>query len=553
MGRSIWLVTSVLVVLSMLVACAPASPTIAPAKSQTAAPAAAQPTIGATGASQPAAKIKRGGTMVMAYINQASSLDPILDTLGPLQVQIGVYNSLLRYEVTDFKAGKLELQPELAESWERVSPTELVFKLRKGVKFHDGSDFNAEVAKWSLERMANHPKSNSKRLGENFDSMQVVDPNTLRVKYKRPSALQLLNLTPATGGTGAVGSLILSKANTDKMGEQFLEANTSGTGPFKLVQFQRDNEVILAKNPDYWEKGADSAPLPYLDGMRHRLITDNAVIITELKAGSVHLSPEMRPNALAMAKADPVIQILQVHWAPRPWYYAFNYTKEPFGKNLKLRQAAEYAIDKESAAKVLGQEVGSPNYFLGWIKSWPGYDESLPHYDFNVDKATSLMKEAGYPNGVDVTLLTYTDTTSGKIAEIVQSMWAKVGIRVKIDAVEVVAARQKIKAGDSESHVYNYSHSPDPDLFSRAFTCDGAANWGNLCNKDMDKCMADGREEIDLAKRSDIYKRCQRILYEDAFMGGIHQESDLMFYRPEAKGIRMQSFIPYLKEAWLDK
>ncbi len=557
------------VVLVLLVGCAPPQPTAAPTKPSAPAPAtAAPPPSAATSApaaaakaivptaaptAVPAPKVKRGGTLVFAAATHPSSMDPLYETIGQHLKEIALFEPLLRFAVTDFQKGTQELVPYLAESWERNSPTTITFKLRKGVKFHDGSDFNAEAAKWSLERMGNRPKSLSKMLAENFASLEVVDPYTLRINYKNASALQLLNLTTATAGTGAVGPGIVSKAYLDKEGEEVFNTKPSGTGPMKFVEWRKDAEISVAKFDGYWKKGADGQPLPFLDGIRSRLILDPAMHVVELKTGSAQVSIVLTPADLASVSKEADLRTIMVHWAPIRYFFGFNQEKEPFGKNLKLRQATQYAIDRPALAKVFGIEAGRPNYWVGWTPGMAGYDEKLPHYNLDLDKATALVKEAGFPNGVDLVLQTETATAHRRVGEAIQAMLAKVGIRAAVNPVEKIAGRQKIKLGEFESQVNTMSPSPDIAHYNRFFTCEGGANWSNYCNRELDKCMFAGENEIDAKKRQEIYAGCQKIVYDDALRGGLFVVDSITVHRKEVNGLGMEGNSVDLGEIWLDK
>jgi peptide/nickel transport system substrate-binding protein len=467
--------------------------------------------------------------------------------------EMALYEALLKYEVTDFKLGNLKLAPDLAESWEQQGPTTVVLKLRKGVKFHDGSDFNADGAKWSLERMGNNPKSLSKRFAENFDKLEVVDPYTLKISYKKPSALQLLNLTAATAGTGSIGTVMVSKAQMDKVGEEaFGQGKVSGTGPMQLVDWKRDSEFTLKKFDNYWKMGEDGQKLPYLDGVRYRLINDTAVHQMELKAGTVHISRALNVANLPAVKSDPTLDIIMITWSPNRWYTGFNDKKSPFGTSLKLRQATQYATDRESMAKVVGAETGWPGYNLGWIPSWSGFDESLPSYKFDLNKAQQLAKESG-ENAPEIELLHQIQTAHKQVAEMVQQMWAKVGVKMTLLPAEQAAGREKIKIGQFDMHIWTMAPSPDPAHFERMFTCDGAANWNNYCNKETDKCMLEAQAEMDVAKRAEKYKTCQKIIYEDAQLSNLFNTAMVLVVRKEVKGLKMQIHSPDLQEVWLDK
>ncbi len=279
MRRALCVALTLTVILGMSWGCSQAAPTVVPPKpaAVSTAPTVAPP-AGPTSAvpAAPAAKVKRGGILVSASDIILKTLDPIKDPAGADISRLLIFESLVRYDVVDYKAGKSELKPELAESWQQVDPKTVVLKLQKGVKFHDGSNFDAAAAKWSLERMGEDPKSLSKALAANFASLEVVDSYTLKINYKTPSAISVLNLTSATDGTGSVGPLIVSKAQLDKLGEDGFASNPSGTGPMKFDEWKRDQEVSVKKFEGYWRKGADGQPLPYLDGLRDRSISQAA-------------------------------------------------------------------------------------------------------------------------------------------------------------------------------------------------------------------------------------------------------------------------------------
>ncbi|MCL5025632.1 MAG: ABC transporter substrate-binding protein [Chloroflexi bacterium] len=551
LGRSN--IVIVVLILVVIAACAPAMPTAAPAK-PTAAPTAADKPAAPAAAPATAAKIKRGGTLVTANAVPAT-MDPIYDTVSTVTGQMGVYETLVEYLSADLKDGNFKFVGVLAESWEQQNPTTLVLKLRKGVKFHDGSDFDASVAKWSLERMATATKSFAKRHGQNFDKLEVVDPYTLKIIYKQPSALHLFNLSSGTGGTGSVGPVILSKAQMDNVGEDaFGNGKASGTGPFKLTDYKQGDVATTVKNENYWGKGADGQPLPYLDGIKIRTMNDLAVQFTELRAGTLHLTHAPKPADLPTLRQNSDLVIVQMKWAPLRGYYGFNQWKEPWGKNAKLRQAAQYATDRENYTKVMNLEAGTPDWIQGWPTNWPGYDQNLgPVYKFDPEKAAALVKEAGFPNGVDILLTHDNNTTKRKQAELLQGMWLKAGIRVTLEALEVVAARQKMKAGNFDMHQWDNSPSPDPAYASRMFVSDGSAQLINYNNADVDKCFADGEREMDPAKRNETYRKCQQIVQEDDQIAGLNRADTLVVFRKEVQGVQVKFSYADLTSIWLDK
>ena len=173
------------------------------------------PTPAATAA--PAARIKRGGTHTRGDWINVTTLD-VHKSTDNVPLFIALYNYLFSYRLVDLKTYRHELKGELVETWERPDPTTFIFKLRKGVKFHDGSDWNAEVAKWNLERLKTHPKSQGKAALADVERVDIVDSGTIKLKLKQPSASLLVNLSAAPG---FLYMGMVSKAAVEKMGSRW--------------------------------------------------------------------------------------------------------------------------------------------------------------------------------------------------------------------------------------------------------------------------------------------------------------------------------------------
>ncbi len=575
--RSIPLVlVSILMVLALLVACAPAAPTAAPVATAppaaTAKPVAPAPTVAAP-AAQPTAttaakpvttpsaapvataapKAKRGGIIKNAFYKEINSWDPIFNDNGNLQ-SLPVFQNLLRWNQTDEATGKHELAGELAESWKFDDTTHLTLNLRKGVKFHDGSDFNGDVVKWNLERARDDPKSLGKRLVEDITAVNVVDPYTVKITYKAPSALALASLTRATGGSGSAGSLMASKAAFEKQGAEGVASKPSGTGPFKMTEWLRDDKLSLGKFDGYWGKGVDGQPLPYVDGLLQRQIADKTVILVELRSGAMDVTTEALPQAFETIKADPNLKLWLLPAVTSQYMIGLNQDRPPFGGNIKLMQAAQHAIDREAIAKTVGFGVAKPLYYGSWIAGWPGYDESLPKYEYNLNKAKQLMSEASVPGGVDAELSYQTTSPPlDKVSEMVERMWQAIGIRPKIAGLEALAFRSKQNAGDFDSALWRMAYSLDIAYFDRQYLSDGASNYARFHDVEVDKCMKEGASLLDFNARHEVYKRCIKAVYEAASLQGVYSSPYNFVYRKEVKGLRAQYDQLDFTEVWLDK
>ncbi len=522
MIRRFYLVLTLCALLVVVAACGtPAAPTAAPTKpaaaAPTTAPAAAAPTTAAV-ATKPAAaaptptapaKIKRGGTLRVAQPIDYPLMDVQLASTSLICTGV-MFDFFFRYGLNQSN-GRWEPIPHLVESYEYTNPTTLVFKLRQGVKFHDGSDFTAEVAKWNIERMATHPKSYAKSQVQNFKSVEIVDASTLRLTLAAPNASQLVMLTPSTG-TSAAG--LVSKVAVEKQGDEDFGRKSVGSGPMQFVDWLPGDRVTAKKFDKHWMKGEDGQPLPYLDGMVCRFRPDTTVGLIEMKAGDLDMLSRVEPKDVAQIKADPNMLYYELAGVQTRALGA-NPNHGPFAGKPKLRQAVWQGIDRAAVAKTAFFGVGDPLYYY-WAKGQPGYDESLPKYPYDIAKAKAGVAEAGYPNGLDVTFSFISRPVDQKIAEMVQAMLAPAGVRLKLDGLERTAWISMMKNKGYEMAGWIFSVDPDPGMKLERLGCDGPANWGGYCNKEFDRCMSEGDQSLDWNKRDEIYKRCQKIFYEDA-------------------------------------
>jgi peptide/nickel transport system substrate-binding protein len=483
--------------------------------SQVAAQAPA-PTTRPASTVAPIASLRRGGILRNAEIFANDSLDPHLSsTRNNSSMQLR-YDTLLSYQVVDAQKSTFEVKPALAESYSVVDPTTLEFKIRKGVKFHDGSDFNAGVAKWNLDRAATHPQSKVKETLALVNEVQAVDDLTLRILLKGPSSILPLALTQVN----VVGVSMISKDAVEKGGEQKFASNPVGTGPMKFKEWIRDDRVVLEKFPGHWEMGADGQPLPYLDGYIGRAITDPTVALVELRAGNLdRISVDTKD--LATVQANPALATHIAPGAPFSAYPGFYFNPRPgsdypFSNKKPLREAAHYAVDRDSMAKALGFGAAQAAYYPYWFPGMPGYDESLPRRAFDLAKAKQLLTDAGYPNGVDIEVKVINRPAEKRSVEVLQGMWEKAGIRAKINLLDRLPWVDDGRSGKFEGLSHVNSSSVDP-LLQQPTRTGSTYNWPGYSNPEMDKLWQQATAEYDGAKRVEIYKQIQKLIYDDAF------------------------------------
>jgi len=493
----------------------PAQPTTAPAAQAPASKPAEAPKPADSTAPKPAAgQPKRGGTITALMQNDWLTFDVALNTASE-STHFMVFDPLVLYERND--NGQWEYVPGLAEKWE-LKDKEATFWLRKGVKFHDGSDFNAEVMAWNIQRWINEPKSVAKGSLGGIDwknPTTIVDPHTLK-----------LNLTGPTPGLlqqfNDPNTYPMSKAAFEKMGAEADGAQPVGTGPFKFVEWKKNSHVTIARNENYWMKDAAGEQLPYLDGITYRLIIDDSVRMLEMKAGTADFTELIQGKDVADAKADPKLSYLQADWYGNAYRLIFDASGGKFYNNVKLRQAALYAVDHEALAKALGAGIGRAEKYFPRPGSL-GYDESLPYYWYDPAKAKQLMAEAGYPNGIDVEFLVIAREVDKLQAEMLKSMWDAIGLRTTVTSMERVALNQRLLTGGAPYDVTTTrggSAVGDPDDEYRAhFWSNGNFAKARLKDPEIDQAIDAASNTYDTAVRAERYKALQKMLFEKAVYG----------------------------------
>lgn len=459
---------------------------------------------------------KRGGTITTASQNDWVTFDNVLNTADSTPHYM-IYDPLF-FLAPDSK-GNWGPAPGLVEKWDFSGNTG-TFQLRQGVTFHDGSPWNSDAFKWNFERMITDPQSRFKGtiLGVGVDPknpVTVVDDYSVKVNLTRPAPSLVETLTDAHAWP-------ISKAAFQKVGANTFARNPVGSGPFKFSEWRASDRVIVKRNENYWQKGADGEPLPYPDGITYRLIIDDSVRTVELKAHNIDLTELIPGKDIPGVVADPAINFVNGTWCGNCYRLIFNAQGGPFHANLKLRQAALYAIDRETLAKTLGQGAGVASKFL-LLPGSMGYDDSLPHYGFDLAKAKSLMQEAGYPNGIDVTFLVIARELDKLQAEILKQMWAKIGIRATIDAVERAALNQRILTGNGDFDFTSGrypTNAGDADLPMRTFWYStGSFNKARMKNKDLDALLDKATSTYNLDERVSIYHDAQKLEFDLAYYG----------------------------------
>ncbi|WP_027040149.1 ABC transporter substrate-binding protein [Mesorhizobium ciceri] len=470
---------------------------------------------------------KQGGAITITYKDDVATLDP---AIGYDWQNWSMIKSLFD-GLMDYEPGTTNLKPDLAESYE-ISPDgkTFTFKLRHGVKFHNGREMTADDVKYSLDRVTN-PKTQSPGAGffgsikgyddvaagkaESLSGVTVVDPYTVKFELTRPDAtfLHVMAINFAH---------VVPKEEVEKYGADFGK-HPVGTGAFKLAEWTLGQRIVFERNADYWHKG-----LPHLDKITFEIGQEPIVALLRLQKGEIDVPGDGIPPAkFQEVMADPeqkarVVEGGQLHTG----YVTMNTTMAPFD-NVKVRQAVNMAINKARVIQIINGRAVPANQPLP--PSMPGYDKEYKGYPYDVAKAKALLAEAGHPDGFDTQLFAMNTDPNPRIAQAIQQDLAAIGIKASIQSLaqaNVIAA-----GGDKAGAPMIWSGGmawiadfPDPsNFYGPILGCAGAVpggwNWSWYCNKDLDAKAAEADSVVDPAKAGERDKMWSAIydkVMEDA-------------------------------------
>ena len=490
-------------------------------------------------------KVKRGGIWRLAQAHTPPTLDA--QRISMYWASIGaMYDCLLSLK-TNPQTYAQELVPGLATEWQvEKAGRRIVFNLRKGVRFHDGSRFDASIAKWNLDRVRTHPKSYLKAdLGE-IESVEVLNEYSIALNLKYPSGSLLYNLSD-----GGLWSGMVSKAFQEKHGDDELARKGCGTGPFRCKEWIVDQKIALEKFPEYWRTGADGKPLPYLDGFEehYRPKIDQAVL--DLRAGSLDTVIDPASRDVPSIKKESSLEYIEL--PPFEWHaigLGFNSRKGPFTSHA-LRKAACCAIDRERIVKILGFGVARVHQYPWITKGQPGWaPEAWPDYSFNAAKAAELVK-ADYPRGVTVDLLSIAREPDSTYAELLKAMWDKVGIKTELKSMERLGWIEAMRKDNFHAGFWNAA--PYMGAFIRPKLMTGApGNWSNFRNPQVDKMLEEHLQTLEGTKQHELMRDILKIVYETAELTSAFAVTQAVGTHKKVKGIRTYWRHIAAGEVWMD-
>ncbi|MBP0446894.1 ABC transporter substrate-binding protein [Roseomonas sp. SSH11] len=397
---------------------------------------------------------------------------------------------------------KLEIVPQLATTHRWEDPKTLVITLREGVTFHDGERMDAEAVRYSLTRHLT--MQGSFRRGEitDLEAVEVVDPLTVRLRLKQPSAPFLSQLTDRAG-------MIVSPKAAEAAGRDF-GAKPVCAGPFRFVERVAQDRIVLERFANYW-----NAANIHFNRVTFQPITDSTARLANLQSGALELIEVTSPSDVPGIRRDRRLSLTTVDGLGY-WGIIYNVgngarAQGPLGQDSRIRQAFDLAIDREALIQVVYEGLHTPSS-QPIPPASPMHVRDLRVTAPNLDRAKALLREAGIRTPVAVDMMVANSPELRQAAEVMQSMVAEAGFELRIVATEFASALQAAVRGDFQTYLSGWSGRPDPDgnvwtfIHSR-----GAQNDGKYSNPEVDRLLDQSRAESDPARRTALYAEAFRI------------------------------------------
>ncbi|MGI8547053.1 MAG: ABC transporter substrate-binding protein [Gemmatimonadaceae bacterium] len=477
--------------------------------------ASAAPSLSTTAKNPPQGKPQgnKPSELVMAWgVNQltAHGLDPQthVNTVAESQLR-HLYEPLVKIE-RDAKT----ISPVLATEWKRLDDNTMQFKLRQGVKFHNGEEFDAESVKYSILRPLD-PKNNAdaRTTYSVIDRVDAVDKYTVNIHTAKPDPVLLLRMT-------GFSMVQVAPKWTEANAVNGAMKDANGTGPYKLKSWAPQQDLVVEANEQYWG-GA-----PPIKAVRMKTITELSTRVAALRSGEVHIAKDVPPEeADSLNKGGR--QTARVEVSNRVPFYLMEVRKPPLD-NVKLRQAVNYAVDW--ADVIQSALLGNGTRVSTVLPPWTiGYDPGLKPYPYDPEKAKSLMKEAGVGNGFDLNVYRFQGLymKDKEIGEVIVQQLNKAGIRAKDQLLDSSVLLQEDLARDLDGLMFtawgNWIFDAD-NTFYPIFSTEArdTSNGGKgssrraYGNPEFNQLITDARYTLDPQKRNELYARAQKVFFDDA-------------------------------------
>jgi peptide/nickel transport system substrate-binding protein len=466
------------------------------------------------GAGEGAAAPKRGGTLNYVLKPEPPHLQGAVSTADPVwQATSKFHNGLLNYDL------ELNPTPELAESWQ-VSPDSrtFTFKLRRGVKFHDGQDFTAADVKFTMEEVIakHHPRGRT--VFSKLQEVQTPDPYTAIFKFSAPTPFAIFVLN-------ASETPMLPKHVYAGSDPRTNPANSApvGTGPFRFVKWEKGQFILAERNDKYWDKGK-----PYVDKVIFRIIPDAAARAVAFESGDIDLGgpwPVALVDQARLGKLPHLMVESRGYTMVSPmFYFEFN-MRDPAFQDVRVRRAFAHAINRAQLAEVVWHGFGTPATGPISDKLTRFYSASVPKYEYAPKKAEALLDEAGVKRGSDGVRMRLTfdpapyDEHYLRSGEFIRQQLRQIGVEATLRNQDTPTYLRRIWTGNEfQLNLYGISNTPDPTigvqrLYWSKNIVKGApfTNGSGYVNPQMDRLLEAAQVEPDQQKRRKLWEEFQQL------------------------------------------
>ena len=442
----------------------------------------------------------------VALTADVGSMDPYRDnSVVGVEIQGHVFDPLVDFRGPDFTP-----TPLVAERWENPDPTTWRFFLRKGIKFHDGKELTAEDVKFSFELAQASPTAKAKVA--NVTDVGVVDRHTVEVKTSGPAASLLANLTFI---------YILPKADYQAKGAEAFGQKPIGSGAYRVERWDKGQRIVLAAFDRYW--GGKKAPARILI----RPIAEGSTRLAELVTGGVDVIQDVPVENVKQVRENKELAVVQAKGI-RQIFFPINARADTPLKDKRVRLAINLAIDRDTIVRDVLQGFGEARTGPFGSRQFGFNPEAAKLLAYNPDRAKALLTEAGHPNGIDVTwnLCRGCWLKDTEILETVASQLKAVGIRVKINLLEVNQLLANQNIGNFQIGMIRWSRQYDSDTIIAGIQAQSTTQkW--YANEEVDKLIVKGRETLDRTAREKVYQELYKAMVEDPGYVFLHAQDSV--------------------------
>jgi peptide/nickel transport system substrate-binding protein len=448
-------------------------------------------------------KPNSGGALNVGLNADVTTLDPLLSSsLYDREVMYNIYDRLVDVDA------KNVVIPDLATSWTFSSPTTAVFTLRTGVQFQDGTPFNADAVVFNINRILNTTTSPRHSEISTVTSVQAVDPTHVQFNLSKPFSPLLATLSDRAG-------MILSPTAVQSLGSGLANAPTNaGSGPFSFTSWVKGSQLVVTRNPHYWQKDSFGTALPYLSTVTYHPITNESVMFTQLETSTINVAQALAPSDTATAKSNAALVYKQI---PGLSFNGFELnTKSPPLDNVHVRDAISYAVNRQEIVTSVLDNIGVVAQGPIPPSSW-AYSSSIAPYSYDTAMAKSQLQQAGMTSATFTLLITSGSPLNAQEAQFLQQELAPAGITMNIKQETFTTILNDTAAFHYQAALVGWSGRPDPDGNSYSwFHTGGGFNDMQYSNAQVDALLEDARASTDQAHRAQDYQQAETQMLQDA-------------------------------------